>query len=127
MDDTCLFDDLDLPPMITPNDSARTGRNMPISSHRAADRSQPGLPVLRRRVLVLVRENDLITGAELNELYRETYKRREWDRASYDGPRKRAGEMANPEHMYGGLLKNVAAPDEDARYIVTEAGLAVIA
>ena len=127
-DDISLFDGLEIPkpPMIRPNDKNRTGKDMPLASHAAADRSQKGLPKLRRRVLILVRENPLITGADLNEMYRQTYKRRDWDWVSFDGPRKRAGEMADPSNQYGGLLINAAAVGEAKQFIISEAGLKVV-
>jgi hypothetical protein len=125
--DSTLFDEGWVPQIVANGDTARTGLNMPVASHKAADRSQAGLPKLRRRVLILVRENPLITGADLNEIYRDTFRRRGWDPVGYDGPRKRAGEMSDRSHLYGGLLINAAAEDEAKQFIISPAGLDIIA
>lgn len=108
---------LNIPPSILPDgDTARTGRNMPEQSHKAGDRSQLTRKGVAAVVLRLVRRHPL-TGAELNEAFRQAWQNHECDRAAYDSPRKRAREMEAD-----GLLKNIADDGEDAVYTLTEFG-----
>ncbi len=99
----------------------RTRRSDPVVSHQAGDRSQRGIHALRMNLLILIRENPLIIGTELNDLYRDTYRRREWKRVAYDSPRKRAFEMARE-----GVLEIVGERDGGQQLIITEAGLKVV-
>ena len=94
------------PPIIWGYDDPRTRSNDPLQSHAAADYSQKSIHALRNNLYRLVWENPNITGTELNEMYRDTYRRRGWKRVAYDSPRKRAGEMV------AGLLL-IAGPVRD--------------
>ena len=87
-------------------DSPRAGKDDPISSHMAADRSQETLALTRDRVVLLVRQEGEITGRDLNDLYRARADREGWARISYDSPRKRAAEL-----LADGVL---ACTNEDA-------------
>ena len=102
----------------------RTGRNHPEVSHQAGDRSQKNIHAVRNNILVLIRENPGINGAELNDLYRDTFKRRNWVRTAYDSPRKRAFEMAEPD---SGLVLIQPPRDGGRTFIISAAGLDVIA
>jgi hypothetical protein len=84
-----------LPPMILPDDSARTRKTDPLTSHAAADISQRGLRDAKRRVLQLVEVHAPVTGSELNDMYRLSADRRGWRRLAWDSPRKRASELAS--------------------------------
>lgn len=123
MDTELDFDRLNSIPVISLNgDTARTGRNMPVQSHKAGDRSQMTLKSVKHNILVLVRENPFITGADLNVMYQQTYERRGWVRASLDSPRKRAESL-----LADGYLIEQPPTDGGRRYLISEAGLAVIA
>ena len=93
-------------PMIWGLDEPRTRRTDPTQSHTAADDSQASIHALRNNLLTLVHENPDIIGVELNEMYRDTYKRRGWKRVAFDSPRKRAGEMAADDLLIAGDLRD---------------------
>lgn len=80
--------------MIHPDDTARTRRDDPLSSHVAADRSQMTLPEAKAAVLLLVRQEGELSGAELNDLFSLRAARHGWNVYAWDSPRKRAGELA---------------------------------
>ncbi|MET4780842.1 hypothetical protein [Glaciihabitans sp. UYNi722] len=75
-------------------DTARTGRDDPWSSHLAGDRSQATIRAVRDAVLILVRQELIVTGSELNDLYRVRAEQNGWPAVHYESPRKRAGELA---------------------------------
>lgn len=102
------------------DDTPRTGKHMPESSHKAADRSQRTIKGTAVRVLELVHRAGPLTGAELNELYRETWPTGP-NRAAYDSPRKRARELTDE-----GLLNDVSVEGDDAAYALSIAGLEAV-
>lgn len=96
---TTMFD-LDAFPSIIPNDdSARTRKGDPITSHVAGDNSQRNLHESKRRVLELVELHAPITGRELNDLYSLAASRLNWKRIHFDSPRRRAGELAKDGYL----------------------------
>lgn len=119
--DNSLFD-WGLLPMILPDDSARSRRSDPTTSHMAADRSAHTLTKLRLAVLALVRQEPLAVGSELNEMYRLRFERNGWPKAAWDSPRKRAGELAED-----GLLLVVGVRAGERQFVISAAGLDVIA
>lgn len=90
--DLALFD----VPSIFPNDdTARTRKSDPHTSHVAGDRSQRGMHESKRRILQLVRMHEPICGSDLNDQYRISASRLNWKTLAWDSPRKRAGELAD--------------------------------
>ena len=83
-----------LPPMLWDDDTPRTRKTDPLTSHVAGDVSQHGLRDAKQRVLQLVSVHAPVTGSELNDLYRLTADRVGWRRLAWDSPRKRASELA---------------------------------
>lgn len=125
MVDVPLFEGLDVP-QILPDDSARAGRNDPIQSHMAADRSAKALSIVRQRVLRLVAyHGPRVSGNTLNELYAQKTQSTGWDVVHFDSPRKRAGDLARI-----GLLKAERTIDgraiSEAVYTITDKGLEAI-
>lgn len=94
----------------------------PETSKKAAARTAAKLNAFRRAVLVLVREEPLTIGSELNRLYQLRYERREWPAAKYDTPRKRLSTLHDM-----GLVEPVGVKDGERQWMITEAGLQVIA
>ena len=119
--DPTLFD-LEVRPMIRPNDTARVRRSDPLVSHMAADSSAHTLTKLRLAVLALVRQEPLAVGSELNEMYKIRYIRNGWPKAAWDSPRKRAGELAED-----GLLLAIGTRGGERQFIISATGLDVIA
>jgi len=109
------------------DDTARARRSDPTTSHNAADRSGSAILEVRRNVLRLVRENPLIIGNELNDLYKQVHERRGWVPVAWDGPRKRAGEMADPEKFFPPLLLLQGERNGARQFIISAAGLDLIA
>ena len=78
---------------ILPDDTARTRRRDPLTSHMAGDRSQDTVPAVRAAVAWLFTQVISTTGSELNEMYRLYRAERGWTECHFDSPRKRAGEL----------------------------------
>lgn len=87
------------PPRILPDDTARTRRTDPLSSHKAGDRSQTSRSRVRAAVLTLIGSYGPQTGNDLNDLYRQYRPHHGWPTVSYDSPRKRAGELARDREL----------------------------
>lgn len=81
-------------PPIVFDDTARTRRTDPLSSHVGADKSQRTIEQVKAAVVALVRQEGELSGAELNDLYSLRAARNGWDDCAWDSPRKRAGELA---------------------------------
>jgi len=82
---------------ILPDDSNRTGRNMPPASHAAGDRSQATVKEVRAGVIRLLEIYGPSTGAELNKYYADTWDFWDLQQCAHDSPRKRAAELAADE------------------------------
>ena len=80
--------------IVMADDTARTRRTDPLSSHVAADRSQRTIAEVKAAVIALIRQEGELSGAELNDLYSLRAARNGWDECAWDSPRKRAGELA---------------------------------
>lgn len=65
----------------------------PLSSHVAADMADMSKPDVKAAVLELVRQYGALTGQELNELYKAKWEANGWPKASFESPRRRAGEL----------------------------------
>lgn len=65
----------------------------PLSSHVAADVADASKPDVKAAVLELVRQYGALTGQELNELYKAKWQANGWPKASFESPRRRAGEL----------------------------------
>jgi hypothetical protein len=78
---------------ILPDDTARARRNDPLTSHRAADKSARTKQRVADAVIILVRQQQSLTGSALNDLYRRRMRRYRWPLVHFDSPRKRAGEL----------------------------------
>ena len=87
---TTLFDVDDL----FSGSGPRVGRDAPIQSHMAADRSQRTMHATKRAVLELVLQEGELAGSELNHLYLVRASHHGWGKVAPDTPRKRAGELA---------------------------------
>lgn len=119
---------LDMPPMIYGNDSPRAGKDHPVQSQMAADRSQPGLNEARRRILRLVAEfGPQIPGTRLNEEYPGYAARNGWKRLAYDSPRKRAGELAADGLLRKDLRDAAGNHRPEGLYTLTDKGIAALA
>ncbi len=123
-----MFDLDSLPDIVMADDSARTRKTDPITSHVAGDNSQRNLHESKRRVLELVKVHAPVTGRELNDLYSLAASRLNWKRIHFDSPRRRAGELAKD-----GYLEVVGTQIADgnnspeAAYGLTELGREVLA
>jgi len=78
---------------ILPDDTARTRRTDPVTSHIAGDRSQQTIKAVRAAVAWLFTQVTSTTGSELNEMYRILRAEQGWPECHFDSPRKRAGEL----------------------------------
>lgn len=94
-----MFDLDTLPEIVMADDSARTRKSDPITSHVAGDNSQRNLHESKRRVLELVKVHAPVTGRELNDLYSLAASRLNWKRIHFDSPRRRAGELAKDGYL----------------------------
>lgn len=74
-------------------DEPRARKSDPITSQRAADRTQQSMHAARAAVLALVRQEGTLTGSEANDLYRLRWERNGWPPMHFDGPRKRLGDL----------------------------------
>lgn len=75
------------------DDAPRARRSDPVTSQRAADKSQTSIHESRAAVLSLVRQEGVLTGSEANELYHLRYERNGWPKIAWDSPRKRLGDL----------------------------------
>jgi len=107
-------------PMLLAGDTPRARSTDHTTSHRAADRSQKTLPRVRMAVLDILRLRGPLTGNELNDAFHNGTKN--YGKAHWDSPRKRAGEMAED-----GLLTADRSNGSEAVYDLSEAGLAFVA
>ncbi len=124
---TPMFDIDAFPSIFTDDDSARTRRTDPETSHQAGDNSQRNLHESKRRVLELVKVHAPVTGRELNELYDVTAARLNWKRIHFDSPRRRAGELARDGYLE--VVGTQVAPGNnspEAAYGLTDSGRAVL-
>lgn len=103
--------------MFSVDDSPRARRDDPVTSHRAADRSQATRAGIRRAVLIIVNAFGPTTGTGINEAYR----RSGFERAHFDSPRKRAGELAADGYLTADRANGV-----EAVYHLTDAGRAAL-
>jgi hypothetical protein len=78
---------------IFPDDTARTRRTDPLTSHLAGDRSQTTLNDVRNAVAWIFTQLTSATGSEMNEMYRILRKEKGWPECHFDSPRKRTGEL----------------------------------
>lgn len=122
--------DDELVPQIKPEivmvpDSARAGKNHPITSHLAADRSAPAIPAVNMAVLTMLREHMVLVGTEMNRIYQEQAERRGWPLPlHFDSCRKRAGEMQKLGLV---LVLNEEAPrGTENEFTLTMRGLEVL-
>lgn len=76
------------------DDTARTRRNDPISSHVGGDVSAANRLAVRDAVMLLLMQEGSLNGQELNDRYELRATRQGWPRVHVDSPRKRAGELA---------------------------------
>lgn len=84
-------------PMVTDGDTPRTRRTDPLASHKAADRSQPGLLKLKVAALLMLEKHGPLDGARANNLYAAFYAGfGEFPTCAPDSIRKRLGELADP-------------------------------
>lgn len=93
---------LSAPPTIIHDDTPRTRRTDPTTSHQAGDISQRSITTIKAHLLYLMLKNETsngLTGSELNDLYLFATARLEWDRVHFDSPRKRAGEMVDDGYL----------------------------
>ena len=81
------------PQIVADDDTARTRRTDPETSHDAADRSQASLPAVRRAVLHLVDMHRELTGSEINDLYALAAHEMGWPTTKADTPRKRSCDL----------------------------------
>lgn len=90
-------------------DEPRARLTDPVTSHMAADRSGESKAAVSAAVLVLLRQEQTLTGSVANELYMVRRERNGWPRVHFDSPRKRLGDLAregavsilNPNHPRG--------------------------
>jgi hypothetical protein len=80
-------------PTIYGEDTARTRKSDPLTSHAAGDRSQAAMKPTKIAVLKLIHQEGALTGEEINDLYSLRWDRHDWPIAKHDTPRKRAGEL----------------------------------
>lgn len=88
-----MFDLDTLPEIFMADDSARTRKGDPITSHVAGDVSSAHLHETKRRVLELIKIHGALVGSEVNEQYVLMASRMNWRRVAWDTPRKRAHEL----------------------------------
>lgn len=102
----------------------RAGKDDPIQSHMAADRSQKTLRIVKVRVLhLLAYRSRSLNGNDLNELYRDTAKANGWERVHFDSPRKRAGELARDGYLTATRTDANGNDLDEALYSITDKGL----
>ena len=65
-----------------------------LTSHIAADASQPHMKETKRNILRILDDYGSLVGSEINEQYSLYAARLNWRRPAWDTPRKRAGELA---------------------------------
>jgi len=117
-----------LPPMIRPDDTARTRKTDPHTSHLAGDVSAHGLRDAKTRVLELVSVHAPVTGSELNDLYRLTADRVGWRRLAWDSPRKRASELARDGFLEVVGVQTAAGNNlPESAYGITDKGRTALA
>lgn len=108
-------------------DGPRAGRNHPVQSHMAADRSQRSMQKKKVAVLRLVLQEGELPGAQINDLYLLRSARNSWARIAFDTPRKRAAELAED----GFLLARTQTSDgnhlPEKWYTITDKGRAALA
>lgn len=78
------------------DDTVRTRKSDPVTSHRAGDKSAESLTVVKRAVIALVRAKGTLTGSQANIMYRDLaqYPANGLPLVAWDSPRKRLGELA---------------------------------
>ena len=117
-----------VPPMIRPDDTARTRKTDPHTSHLAGDVSAHGLRDAKTRVLELVSVHAPVTGSELNDLYRLTADRVGWRRLAWDSPRKRASELARDGFLEVVGVQTAAGNNlPESAYGITDKGRTALA
>lgn len=119
------------PPLVLLEDTPRTRRTDPKTSHRAADVSQASLPETKVRVMDLLHVHRRLSSSELNDQYQFAAARMPgWKRVAYDSPRKRAGELVEAGYvevvderpgLYG-VPESVYALTEKGRRAITLGG-----
>jgi hypothetical protein len=80
-------------PTILPDDSARTRKSDPLTSHLAGDVSQATVKLSRLAVLRLVLQEGELSGSQINYLYAVRQERNGWPRVAADTPRKRSSGL----------------------------------
>ena len=108
-------------PTIHPDDTARTRKSDPLTSHAAADRSQAAMKPTKIAVLKLIHQEGALTGEEINDLYLLRWYPHDWPIAKYDTPRKRAGEL-----FADGFLELHGERDGGRLFRLSETGIAAV-
>lgn len=117
-----LFEGEQVPQIVMNGDRARAGRNHPIVSHMAADRSAPAIPAVSMAVLTMLREHVVLVGTELNRLYQEQAESRGWPLPlHFDSCRKRAGELKKLGLVQ--VLNEEAPRGTESEFVLTSRGL----
>lgn len=119
-----------LVPVITPGDKARTRLSDPLTSHHAADVSQPTMRQTKVAVLELIRMQGWLSSSEVNDQYAFACARLGWKRLAWDSPRKRAGELVEDGYLdvvderpgANGVPESVYALTEKGERLVTLGG-----
>lgn len=104
----------------------RVGRDAPIQSHMAADRSQRTMHATKRAVLELVQQNGEMSGSDLNDLYQLRAALQGWGKVSFDTPRKRAGELADAGFLKFRTQTSEGNHLDEKVYSITAKGRAVL-
>lgn len=120
--DTPMFDVDDL----CTGSGPRVGRDAPIQSHMAADRSQRTMHATKRAVLELVLQKGELAGSELNALYLLRASRHGWGKVAPDTPRKRAGELAQDGFLSIRTQTSAGNHLPEAVYSITAKGREVL-
>ena len=120
--------ELEPPQIVMDDDSARTRKSDPPTSHIAGDVSQRGLHEAKRRVLDLVSMHAPVTGSELNDLYRLSAERLNWRRLAWDSPRKRSSELARDGFLEVVGVQTAAGNNlPESAYGITDKGRTALA
>lgn len=114
------------PPTILFDDSPRTRKTDPVTSHAAADQSQRMMHDTKVHVLLVLSVHHELSGSDLNDMYRLATARHGWKKVAWDSPRKRAGELVKDGYLNivgtregtNGTLESVYALSEKGQRVV---------
>ncbi len=116
------------PPVIVHQDSPRTRKTDPATSHAAADRSQFTRQDSRLAVLRIVATAGPLAGSEINDLYHLATARNIAPQVAWDSPRKRAGELLDDGYLIvSGERPTRGNHSVERVFDITDAGIAELA